>query len=61
MWLDFDEELRGMLRCSDGRWTESSNVHIVSYWRWPRSVRELRQMVANAAFTYNALCGAHLK
>lgn len=51
------ENDRGMLKISDGRWTERSNVHIVSYWTWPTTLNEARKMIGDIEYTYAKLCG----
>lgn len=42
----------------DARWTKRGNVHIVSYWRWPSSMKELKKMINDIIDTYTTLCSS---
>ena len=39
------------------RWKYMGNVHIVSYWGWPRSVEELQRIWNEIRHTYGELSG----
>jgi len=45
------------IRIAEGRWRKRSNVHIVSYWIWPRSLAELNSICEGIKDTYQELCG----
>lgn len=43
------------------RWKKMGNVHINSYWGWPRSVEELQRIWDEIRGTYAILCGISWK
>lgn len=45
------------IKCSDARWKEAPNVHIVSYFRWPETGAELAKMLDEIRRIYTTLCG----
>jgi len=45
------------LEIHDARWTKRGNVHIVSYWGWPRSMKELQEIWNGIRETYGILGG----
>lgn len=57
IYLHLDQ--RGNIRVHDGRWHQRSNVHIVSYFAWPRNRLELAKMMAEIVLVYEELCRHH--
>jgi hypothetical protein len=45
------------IQVTEARWTKRSNVHIISYWRWPSTLKELDKMIEDMKETYTELCG----
>jgi len=41
---------------SEARWSKRPNVHIVSHWLWPATLKELNQIIQDIKATYNELC-----
>jgi hypothetical protein len=44
------------IKLNDARWHKASNVHIVSYWHWPRNKTELSLTLKSILETYKELC-----
>jgi len=51
------KEKNPSIEVHDVRWTRRSNVHVVSYWGWPRSMAELQEIWNGIRETYGTLCG----
>lgn len=51
----------GNIVLSDCRWTKRGNVHIVSYWYWPRNMKALNQAISDIKDTYITLCAVTFK
>jgi len=49
------------LEIHDARWSKKGNVHIDSYWGWPRSLAELQRIWDEIRQTYGALAGISWK
>ncbi len=50
------------IKVEEGRWLKSgrpgwNNVHIVSYWGWPSSIKELKITMDGIRMVYSELCG----
>jgi len=50
-------EISGNIEITDTRWTKRSNVHIVSYWKHPSTLKELDEFIEGMKETYSELCG----
>lgn len=50
-------ELPGNIEVTDARWTKRGNVHIISYWSYPSTLKELEEFVTDMKETYSELCG----
>lgn len=49
-------ELGESIHLDNARWSKARNVHIVSYWRWPRNMKELNTMLEEIKTIYSELC-----
>ena len=47
----------GNIECREARWSKRSNVHIVSYWGWPSTLKDLDKIINGVVETYSELCG----
>jgi len=45
------------IKFKSARWTKKANVHIESYWSYPRNLKELDKIIAGLRETYSELCG----
>lgn len=52
---------RNSLEIHGPRWKHKGNVHIVSYWGWPRSMAELDRIWDEIQETYGILAGVSWK
>jgi len=50
-------EFRGNIKISDVRWSKRGNVHIVSYWQHPSTLKDLDKLINDMKETYSELCG----
>lgn len=48
----------GLITVEDARWSEKLNVHIVSYFVWPKNKEELNKTCSEIKQIYSTLCGA---
>ncbi len=56
--LTFPKNQDGNILLEEARWTKRGNVHIVSYWRWPSSMKDLKTMIDDIIDTYTTLCAS---
>lgn len=41
---------------TDARWKNRPNVHIVSYWGFPHTLKELNTIISDIKYVYSELC-----
>ena len=69
MWLCMGQSVGGriavrftsQIELFDARWVNGSNVHIVSYWHWPSSLKELEKEIQDIRNVYSILCGTRFR
>lgn len=48
----------GQIRTHDARWVNRPNVHIVAYWYWPTTIKQMQEQLGAIRETYAELCGS---
>lgn len=57
MSIRLPDQQGGNIKITEARWIKKHNVHIISYWLWPKNLKELSLTISEIKTTYSELCG----
>lgn len=58
LWIGQEGE---QIKTHDARWSKKPNIHIVGYWSYPRTLKDLNKIIEEIKETYSELCNTRFE